>query len=172
MSGDLEISAKGSGTGKGGGMRGKTKVLVGVIVLAIVMIAAGILTFTVTVVNTEPGATSPYTTTYGVSFPEGEAVNIGTTRFVALSYQNEMVADIDGNREKLVIGDERQFAERRARITTLGLPIIETNFRITLRYTGVRDNRANFDLTVQTQKQVPEFIIKRLLPASIDARPK
>ena len=153
-------------------MRGKTKVLVGVIVLAIVMIAAGILTFTVTVVNTEPGATYPYTTTYAVSFPEGEAVNIGTTRFIALSYKDEMVADIDGTREKLAIGDERQFAERRARITTLGLPVIDTNFRITLRYTGVLDNRANFDLTVQTQKQVPEFIIKRLLPASIDARPK
>jgi hypothetical protein len=153
-------------------MRGKTKVLIGIIILIIVVIAAGILTFTVTVANTEDGATYPYTTTYAVSFPDGEAVNIGTTRFVALSYQNEMVADIDGNREKLVIGDERQFAERRARITTLGFPIIDTNFRITLRYTGARDTRANFDLTVQTQKQVPEFIIKHLLPASIDARPK
>jgi len=153
-------------------MRGKTKVLIGIIVLAIIVIAAAILSFTVTMVDTEPGASYPYTTTYAVSFPEGEAVNIGTTRFIALSYQDEMVADIDGIREKLVIGDERQFAERRARITTLGLPIIDTNFRITLRYTGARDNRANFDLTVQTQKQVPEFIIKRLLPASIDARPK
>jgi len=146
------------------------KVLIGIIVLVIILIAAAILTLTVTTVNPEQGATYPYTTLYAVSFPEGEAVNIGTTRMVVLSYENEMLADVDGNREKLVIGEERQLAERRARITTLGIPVLETNFRIGLKYKGVLDKRAFFDLTVQTQKQVPEFILSRLLPASIDAR--
>jgi hypothetical protein len=82
-----------------------------------------------------------------------------------------MVADVDGNREKLVIGEERRFAERRARVTTLGFPIIETNFQILMKYTGARNNRAYFDLTIQTEKQVPEFLVKRLLPAAVDAHP-
>jgi hypothetical protein len=142
----------------------------GVIVLVIILITAAILTLTVTTVNSEQGATYPYTTLYAVSFPEGEAVNIGTTRMVVLSFENEMLADVDGNREKLVIGEERQLAERRARITTLGIPVLETNFQIGLKYKGVLDKRAFFDLTVKTQKQVPEFILSRLLPASIDAR--
>jgi hypothetical protein len=98
-------------------------------------------------------------------------VNIGTTRFVALSYQNEMVADVDGNREKLVIGEERRFAERRVRVTALGVTIIDTNFQILMKYTGARDNRAYFDLTIQTEKQVPEFLVKQLLPPAVDARP-
>jgi hypothetical protein len=67
-------------------------------------------------------------------------------------------------------GTKILLAERGARITVLGIPIIETNFQITLKYKGVRTNRAYFDLTLRTQKHVPESILKRLLPASIDAR--
>lgn len=170
MSEEKEIPAKPIGKATGGGMGTGTKILIGVIVFVIVLLAAVVLTLSVTTVNPEQGATYPHTTTYVVSFPEGDAVNIGTTRIVVLSYENEMVADVDGDREKLVIGEERRLAERRARITTLGIPIVETNFQISLKYKGVRDNRAYFDLTVKTQKQVPEFILKRLLPASIDAR--
>ena len=160
-----QVSIQPSGnTGRG------FKVLIGIIVLVIILMAAAILTLTVTTVNPEQGATYPYTTLYAVSLPEGEVVNIGTTRMVVLSFENEMLADVDGNREKLVIGEERQLAERRARITTLGIPVLETNFQIGLKYKGVLDKRAFFDLTVQAQKQVPEFILSRLLPASIDSR--
>ncbi len=163
-----EVSVQPSGkAGWGNG----TKILIGIIVLVIILIAVAFLTLTVATVDPEQGATHPYTTMYAVSFPEGEAVNIGTTRMVVLSYENEMLTDVDGNREKLVIGEERQLAERRARITMFGIPVLETNFQIGLKYKGVLDNRAYFDLTVQTQKQVPEFILSRLLPASIDARP-
>jgi hypothetical protein len=82
-----------------------------------------------------------------------------------------MVTDVDGNREKLVIGEERRFAERRVRVTTHGFPILETNFRIVMNYKGTWENRAYFDLTIQTEKQVPEFLVKRLLPPAVDARP-
>lgn len=164
-----QVSVQPSGNTSRGPGRG-VKVLIGIIVLIIILMAAAILTLTVTTVNPEQGATYPYTTLYAVSLPEGEAVSIGTTRMVVLSFENEMLADVDGNREKLVIGEERQLAERRARITTLGIPVLETNFQIGLKYKGVLDKRAFFDLTVQAQKQVPEFIISRLLPVSIDAR--
>lgn len=170
MSGEKGLAVQPPRTEPIGGMGTGTKILLGVLVLVLILLAAVILTLTVSTVNPEQGATQPYTTLYAVSFPEGEATSIGTTRIVVLSYQDEMVVDVDGDREKLVIGEERRLAERRARITVLGIPIIETNFQITLKYKGVRTNRAYFDLTLQTQKQVPEFILKRLLPASIDAR--
>jgi hypothetical protein len=171
MSSEREISDTDAKKGTGGG-RGRTmKILIGCVVLFIVIIAAAILTLSVATISPRQDAAYPYTTAYAVSFPEGEPVNIGTTRFVALSYQDEMVADVDGNREKLVIGEERRFAERRVRVTTLGFTIIETNFQILMKYKGARDNRAYFDLTVTTEKQVPEFLIKRLLPPAVDARP-
>jgi hypothetical protein len=158
---------KGTGGRRGRGM----KILIGFLFLLVIIIIAAFLSLSVATISPRQDVTYPYTTAYAVSFPEGEPVTIGTTRFVALSYQDEMVADVDGNREKLVIGEERRFAERRGRITILGVPIIETNFQIVMKYTGARDNRAYFDLTIQTEKQVPEFLVKRLLPPAVDARP-
>jgi hypothetical protein len=171
MSSEREIPDTGAKKGTGGRRGRGMKILIGFVVLLVIIIIAAILTLSVATISPRQDVTYPYTTAYAVSFPEGEPVNIGTTRFVVLSYQDEMVADVDGNREKLVIGEERRFAERRARVTTLGFPIIETNFQILMKYTGARNNRAYFDLTIQTEKQVPEFLVKRLLPAAVDAHP-
>jgi hypothetical protein len=49
--------------------------------------------------------------------------------------------------------------------------VLETDFQIFLTYKGVNDNRAYFDLIIRTEKQVPEFLLQRLLPPEIDARP-
>ena len=171
MSSEREIPDAGAEKGTGGRQGRGMKILIGVLLLLVIIIIAAFLSLSVATISPRQDAAYPYTTVYAVSFPEGEPVNIGTTRFVALSYQDEMVADVDGNREKLVIGEERRFAERRVRITILGFPIIETNFQILMKYTGTRDNRAYFDLTIQTEKQVPEFLVKRLLPPAVEARP-
>jgi hypothetical protein len=57
-------------------------------------------------------------------------------------------------------------------ITTLGaITLMDTNFKINLKYKGERDNRAYFDMAVHTSKQVPDMLLKQLLPAEIDARP-
>jgi hypothetical protein len=48
---------------------------------------------------------------------------------------------------------------------------MDTNFKINLKYKGERDNRAYFDMAVHTSKQVPDMLLKQLLPAEIDARP-
>jgi len=89
-----------------------------------------------------------------------------------LSYQNELISDIDGNRQKLVVGEDRVISERRAVITTLGIiTLMDTNFQINLKYKGDRDNRAYFDMAVQTSRQVPDLLLRKLLPPGIDARP-
>jgi hypothetical protein len=158
-----------------GGSRGMgigAKILIGLVVLVILLLVAAFLTLNVNVVGSEPDVTYPFSTMYGVSFPEGETITIGNIHILVLSYQNELITDIDGTREKLVVGEDRKLSERRARISTLGaLPVADTNFQITLRYKGERENRAYFDMTLRTSKQVPDFLIKRLLPAEIDARP-
>lgn len=48
------------------------------------------------------GAIYPYVTTCTVWFPDGETVTIGNARMIALSY------DVNGNREKPVVGQERE----------------------------------------------------------------
>ena len=157
--------------GKTGWGTGAT-IVVSLILLVIVIAAAALLTMSVTVTNVVPGNPMPYTTNYGVSFPEGQTISIGNTQISVLSYQNELVSNIDGDQQKLVVGEDRIISERRAVITTLGgITLMDTFFQINLKYNGDRDNRAYFDMAVHTSKQVPNYLLTRLLPAEMDARP-
>jgi hypothetical protein len=89
-----------------------------------------------------------------------------------LSFQNELISDIDGDRQKLVIGEDRVISERRAVITTLGtITLMDTNFKINLKYKGDRDNLAYFDMAIHTSQQVPDMLLNQLLPAEIHAQP-
>ncbi len=154
-----------------GGMSLKTKALLGIIGVIIIVLIVAFLTINVTTTAVSDSASFPYTTTYGVSFPEGETIAVGNSHILVLSYQNEMFADIDGDREKLVVGEDRVLSPRHARVTVLGIPAMETDFQITMKYKGVRENRSYFDLTVKTEKQFPDLLLRRLLPNEIDARP-
>jgi hypothetical protein len=155
-----------------GGLGTGIKIVISLIVLAIVIAVVAWLSLNVAVTNVTPGNALPFTTNYGVSFPEGQTITIGNTHINVLSFQNEIISDIDGDRQKLVVGEDRIIGERRAVITTLGaITLMDTNFKIDLKYKGERDNRAYFDMAVHTSKQVPDMLLKQLLPPEIDARP-
>jgi len=154
----------GSGTG--------IKIVIFLLVLAILVAAVAILTLSVSVTNVSPGTSLPFTTNYGVSFPEGQTITIGNTHITVLTFENELISDIDGDRQRLVVGEDRVISERRAVITTLGaITLMDTNFQINLKYRGDLENRAYFDMAVHTSKQVPEILLHQLLPPEIDARP-
>jgi hypothetical protein len=155
---------KGMGTG--------VKIVIYLIVLAIIVAVVAWFSLNVTVTNVSPGTSLPFTTNYGVTFPEGQTITIGNTHINVLSYQNEIISDIDGDRQKLVVGEDRVISERRAVITTLGvITLVDTNFQINLKYKGNRDNVAYFDMAVHTSRQVPDMLLKQLLPAEINAQP-
>jgi hypothetical protein len=155
---------KGMGTG--------VKIIISLIVLAIIVAVVAWFSLNVTVTNVSPGTSLPFTTNYGVTFPEGQTITIGNTHINVLSYQNEIISDIDGDRQKLVVGEDRVISERRAVITTLGvITLVDTNFQVNLKYKGNRDNVAYFDMAVHTSKQVPDMLLKQLLPAEINAQP-
>ena len=155
---------------KGGG--GTIKIIIYFIILAIIIAVVAWLSLSVTMTTVDPGVSMPFTTTYGVSFPEGQTITVGNTHINVLSFENELISDIDGDRQKLVVGEDRIISERRAVITMLGvITLLDTHFQINLKYKGERDNRAYFDMAVHTSQQVPDLLLKQLLPAEIDARP-
>jgi len=157
-------NAKGRGSG--------VKIILGIILLVIILIAAAILTLNVMVSNVAPGLAMPFTTNYGVSFPEGQTITIGNTHIIVLSNQGLIITDIDGDRQNMVVGEKRVISERRAVITTLGvITLLDTHFQIDLVYKGERDNRAYFDMAVHTSQQVPDILLRQLLPKEIDATP-
>jgi len=146
--------------------------IIGLIVLVCIMVVAVFLTLSVSVTSTTTGVSFPYTTMYGVSFPEGQTIAIGDSHLSVLSYENELISDIDGDRQRLVVGEARVITERHAVVKTLGvITLMDTYFRIGLTYKGNLESRAYFDMAVQTSQQVPDYLLKQLLPPEIDARP-
>jgi hypothetical protein len=149
-----------------------TTIIVSLIVLAILVAVIALLTLSVSVMPVSTSYAMPFTTNYAVTFPEGQPIAIGNSQMSVLSYQNELISDIDGDRQKLVVGEERVISERRAVITTLGvINLMDTNFRINLKYKGNRDNLAYFDMAIHTSQQVPDILLTQLIPAEIHAQP-
>ncbi|WP_321505624.1 hypothetical protein [uncultured Methanoregula sp.] len=148
-----------------------TKVLLGIIVVVALIAIVAVFTLTIAVLDTKAGTQFPYVTSYRVTLPDGEPVMIGTSRIVTMSYNDEMVADVDGTKEKLVIGQERVISPRHAQITVLGVPLIDTDFQITLTYRGTSGKNTLFDMTVRTSSQIPEIVLRRLIPANMNAQP-
>jgi hypothetical protein len=157
---------------KAQGGSGGLKILLYLIVFVVIVAVVALLTLSVTVTTVAPGFSMPFTTNYGVSFPEGQTITIGNTHIIVLSNQGLIITDIDGDRQNMVVGEKRVISERRAQITTLGvITILDTHFQIDLVYKGERDNRAYFDMAIHTSQQVPDILLKQLLPNEIDARP-
>jgi hypothetical protein len=148
------------------------KIIGSLVVIAVIVAVIGILTMSVSVITPSTNYALPFTTSYAVTFPEGRSIAIGNSHMTVLSYQNELISDIDGDRQKLVIGEDRVITQRRAVITTFGvITLMDTNFQINLKYKGNRDNEAYFDMAIHTSQQVPDMLLKQLLPAEIRAQP-
>ena len=165
--GRAEERKMGSG-GRGSGL----KIAAAIIILIVIVAAAALLTLSVTVMNATPGISMPFSTRYGVSFPEGQTITIGNVHISTLANQGVIISDIDGDKQNMAVGDQRVISERRAVITTLGsFTLIDTHFQITLTYKGERDNRAYYDMNVQTSAEVPQILLNHLLPPEIQAVP-
>ncbi|MDO8842255.1 hypothetical protein [Methanocalculus sp.] len=153
--------------------KGSKLKIIGVLILILLIgVVAVFATLNVTVYAPVAGAAYPYTTTYNVWFPLGQTVDVSGISMVALSTGEEMLIAVDGNTQKIDVGENKLISERRAIVKTLGMTIVDTNFQIFLNYRGLSDPKtANFYLSVKTSQQVPQFIVNLLLPKDIRAVP-
>ena len=147
-----------------------TKVLVGILALIAVICVVAVVTLTVAVIESQTGTSFPYSTNYRVSLPDGELVTIGNSKIIVMVMGDSVDTSVDGNKEKLVVGQERVISPHFARISVMGIPLIDTDFQITLKYLGASGKNALFDMTVKTSKQVPELILRRLIPSNMNAQ--
>lgn len=148
-----------------------TKILVGIIVAVVLVSLIAVFTLTIAVMETETGTNFPYVTSYKVTMPDGEPVTLGNTRITVTTNGNDVVADVNGIKAKLVPGQQWAINPRSARIAALGFPLLNMDFQITLTYLGQTGKNANFDLTIKTSQQVPEIVLRRLIPANVNAQP-
>ncbi len=148
-----------------------TRILLWLIAIVAVVAVLAYLTISIVVLDIPTGSSFPYTTTYRVSLPDGETVTIGNSKILALTMGNEVATSVDGTKESLAIGQERTVNARNARISALGMTIIDTDFQLVLKYIGPSGNNALFDMKIMTSRQVPEFLIRRIIPAGMGAQP-
>lgn len=148
-----------------------TKILIGLVILVIIVGALAALTLSVAVLEQPTGDSYPYSTTYRVSLPDGETVSVGNSRILVLTMGNEVDTSVDGSKERLAVGQERTISPRYARISALGIPIMDTDFKIVLKYIGPSGNNALFDMKIMTSRQVPEFVIRHIIPPGMGAQP-
>jgi hypothetical protein len=147
------------------------RILLWLIAIVVVISIIAVLTLTVAVLDSPTGTSFPYTTTYRVSLPDSQPITIGNSNIVVMTMGNEVDTSVDGSKQRLAVGEERTISARYARISALGLPIIDTDFQIVLKYVGPSGNNALFDMRVMTSRQVPEILIRRIIPPSMNAQP-
>ncbi|MEI8331008.1 MAG: hypothetical protein WCF90_05070 [Methanomicrobiales archaeon] len=148
-----------------------TEILIGVIAVVVVVSLLTVLTLTIAVIDLQTGTSFPFGTSYRVSLPDGQLVTIGTTKIFAIIMPDGVGVSVDGAKEKLAIGQTRIIQPLYARFTALGVPLMDTNFQITLKYLGHSGSNALFDLMIKTSKQVPEQVISKLITPSMGAQP-
>jgi hypothetical protein len=148
-----------------------TRILLWLIAIVVIVAVIAVLTLTVAVIDTPTGTSFPYTTTYRVSLPDSEPISIGNSKIIVLTMGNEVDTSVDGVKERLAIGQERTISARYARISALGMPVIDTDFQIVLKYIGSSGSNALFDMRVMTSRQVPEILIRQIIPPRMGAQP-
>ncbi len=148
-----------------------TRVLLGIIAIIVIISVIAVLTLSVAVIDRASGSSFPYTTSYRVSLPDGQTVTIGNSKILVLAIGNEVDTSVDGSKERLAIGQERVISPRTARITALGFPVLDTDFRISLTFIGTSGTNDLFDMKIMTSQQVPEMVIRQLIPPGMGAQP-
>ena len=147
-----------------------TLVLAAIGVLLLVGIAA-VLSFSVAISPSTGNATYPYTVTYDVIFPAAEPVPIGNITLVAIPYPDRVSLSVDKVPYDIPINQTRQVSAKHATVTLLGVGLLSFDFVLEAEYLGMVGQDAHFELGIRTSEQVPKFLIDRLLPPSVRARP-
>ncbi|GEM_PF-1449246 len=149
-------------------------ILAGLLVVVAIAVIFAITISTMSVnLNFPPiaGVSYPYTTTYSVEMEEGVAHEIGGIPIVFISVDDEIFLKVGEEKVRMEIGEKKKITERRAKITTLGFLVFDTNFMILAQYLGMSDTDAIFHISLKTSEQVPGYLMDRILPADITAVP-
>jgi hypothetical protein len=141
------------------------------VVVIVIILAAAYLTLGVVISEAPPAASYPYTTTYQVFLPNSQVVTIGNSEIIAIPTDDSVTLSINKEPSVMSVGQTKTIQERRAMITALTTKIMDFDFRLDATYQGRSGDTFQFYLAFHTSRQVPSFLIERLLPPSVQARP-
>ena len=150
---------------------GRLKWALFAILIVIVILAAAYLTIGVVFSEAPPAASYPYTTTYQVFLPASQVVTIGNSEIIAIPTGDQVTLSINGHPSVMSVGETKTIQEENAMISALSVKVMDFDFKVDATYQGRSGDTPQFYLAFSTSKQVPSFLIERLLPSSVQARP-
>jgi hypothetical protein len=139
-------------------------------VVTVVLIAA-FLTLTVTFSDAPRGGSYPYITTYDVVFPNAEVVRLGNAEILAIPSNSSVLVTVNKKPEEIQVNELREISSRKASVSTLGITVLEFDFRVSVVYQGQVGDDAHFYLLIKTSRQVPSYLLDFVIPPGIHARP-
>lgn len=138
-------------------------------ILIIAIIA--VLSFSVAIGPSTGAGAYPYTVTYDVIFPNAEPVLIGGITILAIPSPDSVTLSVDKVPYDIRLGEKREISAKHATVTLLGFSLLSFEFTLEAEYRGMVGQDASFGLSVRTSEQIPKFLIDRLVPASVQAKP-
>jgi hypothetical protein len=151
--------------------RGGLRWILYAVVVILVILTAAYLTIGVVISEAPPAASYPYTTTYQVFLPASQVVTIGNSEIIAIPTGDQVTLSINKPPGVMSLGETKTIQERRAMISALLVKVMDFDFRLDATYQGKSGDTSQLYLAFRTSKQVPSFLIERLLPADVQARP-
>jgi hypothetical protein len=146
-------------------------------VLVLIIVIAGIVGAAVLTMQITPDQLAtqdmpyPYTTTYQASLPDSERVHVGSLDILAMQTGDRIALKIGDHREEMEMNETRQIGPRVFSIRVFGSPVFDTGYQVNVTWTGVQKDRDTFKIVLRTSRQVPEWLMNRIIPGTIEAKP-
>jgi len=151
---------------------GFVKILLVFIVIIGVVIAAGYLTFEVIGNQNAWGDSYPYVATYDVLLPDSSEVFFGNVAVLAVSSGNDVTLKIGNERQILSIGTPVEYTPAHMTVKMYGTPIRESDYRMSITYRGLVENRLDFLVTARTSEPPMATWMRDLfVPSQATVRP-
>lgn len=127
---------------------------------------AAAIVLTLTIAPDAPAVSGgyPYSSTYEILIPEGQILKAGDLEFLVLKTGEGIALKIGDRREEMIQGEIRDTKDRMLTIGALGRTILETRYRLRASWDGMRDGNAVFRVTLQSEEQIPDWIVRPIMP--------
>jgi hypothetical protein len=136
-----------------------------ILIMLIGTLAAAIV-LTLTIAPDAPAVSGgyPHSSTYEILIPEGQILKAGDLEFIVLKTGEGIALKIGDRREEMILGELRDTKDRTLTIGALGRTILETRYRLRASWDGMRDGNAVFRVTLQSEEQIPDWILRPIIP--------
>ncbi len=151
---------------------GLFKGLLLLIVLIVVAVAVGYLTFDAYGNQSPWGDSYPYVATYDVLLPDSSEVFFGNVPVISISSGNDVTLKIGNERQILSIGTPVEFQPAHMTVKMYGLTLRENDYHLTITYRGLVQNQLDFLVYARTSEPpMSSWMTGLIVPSRATVRP-